>query len=116
VGAGGFAPFYGNAVAPPDEARRLIEAAGNVRRQRGRDKLLLNLMYRHGLRVSEAIDLRWTDFDLDVPKARPFWVRRLKGSKDSVHTLEPDTVRSLRKRAGKVARIGVKSKKAPTRG
>ena len=30
-------------------------------RQRDRDKLLLNLMYRHGLRVSEAIDLRWTD-------------------------------------------------------
>ena len=66
----------------PDEARRLIEAAGDVGRQRERDKLLLNLMYRHGLRVSEAIDLRWTDFDLDVPKARPFWVRRLKGSKD----------------------------------
>ena len=81
----------------PDEARRLIEAAGNVGRQRERDKLLLNLMYRHGLRVSEAIDLRWTDFDLDAPKARPFWVRRLKGSKDTVHTLEPDTVRSLRK-------------------
>jgi type 1 fimbriae regulatory protein FimB len=68
-----------------------------VGRQGQRDKLLLNLMYRHGLRVSEAIDLRWTDFDLDAPKARPFWVRRLKGSKDTVHTLEPDSVHSLRK-------------------
>jgi integrase len=59
-------------------------------RQGERDKLLLNLVYRHGLRVSEAIDLRWTDFDLDAQKARPFRVRRLRGSKDTVHTLEPE--------------------------
>ena len=89
--------MFGGRYLSPDEARRLIEAAGDVGRQRERDKLLLNLMYRHGLRVSEVVDLRWTDFDLDAPKARPFWVRRLKGSKDTVHTLEPDTVRSLRK-------------------
>jgi integrase len=81
----------------PDEARRLIEAAGRVGRQSQRDKLLLTLMYRHGLRVSEVIDLRWTDFDLDAPRDRPFYVRRLKGSKDTVHTLEPDTVRALRR-------------------
>jgi hypothetical protein len=35
------------------------------------------------------MDLRWTDFDLNVPKARSFHVQRLKGSRDSVHTLEP---------------------------
>jgi integrase len=58
---------------------------------------LLTLIYRYGLRVSEAVDLRWADFDLDAPKARPFHVRRLKGSKDSVHTLEPDTVRPLKR-------------------
>jgi integrase len=81
----------------PDEARRVIEAAGQVGRQRERDKLLLTLIYRHGLRVSEAIDLRWVDFDLDAPKDRPFYVRRLKGSKDAVHTLEPDTVRALKR-------------------
>jgi type 1 fimbriae regulatory protein FimB len=105
---GGEKPNVRRKYLSPDEARRLIEAAGNVGRQGERDKLLLTLMFRHGLRVSEAIDLRWTDFDLDAPKARPFfdldapkarpfWVRRLKGSKDPVHTLEPDTVRSLRK-------------------
>ena len=94
---GGEKPNVRRKYLSPDEARRLIEAAGNVGRQGERDKLLLTLMYRHGLRVSEAVDLRWTDFDLDAPKARPFWVRRLKGSKDTVHTLEPDTVRSLRK-------------------
>jgi integrase len=45
----------------PDEARRVIDAAGRVGRQRERDQLLLTMMYRHGLRVGEAVDLRWTD-------------------------------------------------------
>jgi integrase len=81
----------------PDEARRVIEAAGKVGRNGDRDRLLLMLIFRHGLRVSEAIDLRWTDFDLEAPKNRLFHVRRLKGSKDSVHTLEPDTVRALKR-------------------
>src|SRR5215472_6881039 len=79
----------------PDEARRVIGAAGRVGRQRERDKLLLTMMYRHGLRVSEAVDLRWTDFDLDVPRDRPFWVRRSKDGELRTHTLEPDTARLL---------------------
>ena len=81
----------------PDEARRIIEVAGRVSRQRERDQLLLTMMYRHGLRVSEAVDLRWTDFDLDASRDRPFWVRRVKGSKSTTHTLEPDTVRLLQR-------------------
>jgi integrase len=79
----------------PEEARRVIDAAGQIGRQRERDRLLLTMMYRHGLRVSEAIDVRWTDFDLDASRDRPFYVRRLKGSKDATHTLEPDTARAL---------------------
>jgi integrase len=77
--------------------RRVIDAAGRAGRQRDRDKLLLMLMFRHGLRVGEAIDLRWTDFDLDAPRDRPFYVRRLKGSKDGIHTLEPDTALALKR-------------------
>ena len=80
-----------------DEVHRLIGAAGKVGRQGERDKLLLTLIYRHGLRVSEAVDLRWSDFDLETPKNRTLHVRRLKGSKDSVHTLEPDTVGMLKR-------------------
>ena len=75
----------------------MIDAAGGVGRQRERDQLLLMMMYRHGLRVSEAVDLRWTDFDLDASRDRPFWVRRRKGSKTATHTLEPDTVRLLQR-------------------
>ena len=66
----------------PDEVRRVIEAAAQIGRQGERDKLLLTLMYRHGLRVSEAVDLRWQDFDLEAPKDRTLHVRRIKGSKD----------------------------------
>ena len=51
------------------------------------------VIYRHGLRVSEACDLRWDDIDL--PK-RTMIVRRLKGSTDSVHYLERDEVNGLK--------------------
>ena len=48
-----------------------------------------------GCGSGEAVDLRWTDFDLNASRDRPFWVRRVKGSKTTTHTLEPDTVRLL---------------------
>jgi type 1 fimbriae regulatory protein FimB len=53
----------------PDEARRVIEAAGTIGRQPERDKLLLTMLFRHGLRLSEAIDLRWSDFDRMLKRA-----------------------------------------------
>jgi integrase len=90
VPPGGEKPNVRRKYLSPDEARRVIEASARAVRQGERDKLLLTLIYRHCLRVSKAVDLRWTDFDLDASKARPFHVRRLRGSKDSVHMLEPD--------------------------
>ena len=59
-----------------------------------RDWLIGLLIYRHGLRVSEACDLRWDD--LDLPK-RTITVRRLKGSTDSVHYLERDELAGLKR-------------------
>jgi type 1 fimbriae regulatory protein FimB/type 1 fimbriae regulatory protein FimE len=58
-----------------------------------RDWLIGLIIYRHGLRVSEACDLRWDDIDL--PK-RTIIVRRLKGSTDSVHYLERNEVNGLK--------------------
>src|SRR6478609_483022 len=58
-----------------------------------RDWLIGLVIYRHGLRGSEACDLRWDDIDL--PK-RTIIVRRLKASTDSVHYLERDEVNSLK--------------------
>jgi site-specific recombinase XerD len=81
----------------PEEANRLIFAAGKVGRQGLRDQVMLRLIYRHGLRCNEATGARWTDFDLDGSGAKTYHVRRLKGSLDSVHTLERDEVLELRK-------------------
>jgi integrase len=58
-----------------------------------RDWLIGLVIYRHGLRVSEACDLRWDDID---PPKRTIIVRRLKGSTDSVHYLERDEVNGLK--------------------
>src|SRR6476659_6544131 len=58
-----------------------------------RDWLIGLIIYRHGLRVSEACDLRWDDIDL--PK-RTIIIRRLKSSTGSVHYLERDEVNGLK--------------------
>src|ERR1700734_4141940 len=68
------------------EMEKLL-AALKRNRHGHRDWLIGLIIYRHGLRVSEACDLRWDDIDL--PK-RTIIVRRLKGSTDSVHYLERD--------------------------
>jgi site-specific recombinase XerD len=69
-------------------------AALKANRHGNRDWLIGLMVYRHGLRVSEACDLRWDD--LDLPK-RTIAVRRLKGSTDSVHYLERDELAGLKR-------------------
>ena len=69
-------------------------AALKANRRGHRDWLIGLLIYRHGLRVSEACDLRWDD--LDLPK-RTIAVRRLKGSTDSSHYLERDELGGLKR-------------------
>jgi site-specific recombinase XerD len=59
-----------------------------------RDWLIGLLIYRHGLRVSEACDLRWDDIDF---AKRTIMVRRLKGSHDSTHYLERDELAGLKR-------------------
>jgi type 1 fimbriae regulatory protein FimB/type 1 fimbriae regulatory protein FimE len=70
-----------------------VLAALKRNRHGQRDWLVGLIIYRHGLRVSEACDLRWDDIDL--PK-RTIIVRRLKDSTDSVHYLERDELNGLK--------------------
>jgi integrase len=70
-----------------------------------RDWLIGLIIYRHGLRVSEACDLRWDHIDL---RKRTMIVRRLKGSTDSTHYLERDEHKAL----GALWREHAKSKSA----
>jgi type 1 fimbriae regulatory protein FimB len=78
----------------PEEANRLIEAAGRRGRNPFRDKVMLRAIFRHGLRVSEATGLRWSQIDLE---SRTIHIARLKGSLPSTHTLGRDELRDLRK-------------------
>lgn len=68
-----------------DEVTRLIAAAGSVGRHRHRDATLILMMFRHGLRVSEALSLTWDQFDLEAARIH---VRRVKRGKFSIQTLE----------------------------
>ena len=71
-----------------------------------RDWLIGLMIYRHGLRVSEACDLRWDDIDLTK---RTIIVRRLKGSTDSSHYLERDEHKALGELWRTNAKKGIKS-------
>lgn len=78
----------------PDEANRLIDAAGERGRYGFRDKALLRLTYRHGLRASEACEMRWEQIDLEHGT---ILVERLKRGKTASHSMDRDELRDLRK-------------------
>lgn len=59
-----------------------------------RDHLLILMMFRHGLRVSEAISLRRDEVDLDHAR---LWVRRLKNGLAVEHPIAGDELRSLKR-------------------
>ena len=78
------------------EIDQLMKAArsGDSRRYGDRDSTMILVAFRHALRVSELVNLRWSDVDF---KAARLNVRRLKGSISGVHPLEGDELRALRK-------------------
>jgi len=70
----------------PEEVAKLLTATRNDKTSRNpeRDYSLLFLMVRHGLRVSEACQLKLSDIDL-VQKT--IYVHRLKHGKPAVHPI-----------------------------
>ena len=74
------------------EMRRFLEAARHGRHG-VRDYLMMLITYRHGLRVSELVDLRLKDLDLEIGR---LYVRRKKGSLSTHQPIEGDELRSLR--------------------
>jgi type 1 fimbriae regulatory protein FimE len=77
----------------PAEVAKLIKAASRSGRHGPRDKVLVMLMYRHGLRVSEAVSLRWDQVDLEGGLLA---VTRAKNGEPSTHPLRGPELRELR--------------------
>jgi type 1 fimbriae regulatory protein FimB len=69
-----------------DEVNKLLAASKDATLSRNpqRDHCLLFLMVRHGLRVSEACQLKLSDLDLE---RRSIYVHRLKKGKPAVHPI-----------------------------
>ena len=55
---------------------------------------MILIAYRHGLRASELVNLRWSDVDLE---RGTIYCRRAKGSRSSVHPMKPDETAALAK-------------------
>lgn len=75
------------------EVDKLIDAARRSGRNGSRDSAMILLMYRHGLRVSEAIDLRWDQIDFETGRLH---VWRLKNGDPSVQPLAGVELRALK--------------------
>jgi type 1 fimbriae regulatory protein FimB/type 1 fimbriae regulatory protein FimE len=77
----------------PAEIDKLIDAARSTR-WGVRDSTLLLMMFSHGLRVREAVDLKWKQLDLEN---RVFHVVRKKNGRDGDQRLRGSEIRALRK-------------------
>ena len=85
------------------EVAKLLDAVKGATHE-VRDRCLLLLMYRHGLRVSEACGLKLSQVDLDDGVLH---VQRLKGGLSTTHPLRSDEAKALK------AWLVVRSRMAP---
>lgn len=75
------------------EVEKLMNAAGK-NRWGHRDATMILVAYRHGLRASELVDLRWDQVDF---RTATLHVRRVKQGTPSTHPIIGDELRALRR-------------------
>ncbi len=76
----------------PSEVDKLLSATMGSRNA-ARDRCLLFLMFRHGLRVSEACALELSQVDIE---SRVLHVARLKKGLSTTHPLRPNEIKLIR--------------------
>jgi len=97
----------------PAEVEQLMAAASRVGRHGHRDATMVLLAFRHGLRVSELVALRWDQVDL---KQGLLHVHRRKNGTPSTHPLHGPELRALRqleRGTGDAPYVFVSERKAP---
>ena len=77
-----------------EEVESLEKAAREIGRHGHRDATLILLAYRHGLRVSELVSLRWEQIDL---RQGLLHVSRRKNGTPSTHPIRGPEIRALRR-------------------
>jgi integrase len=76
-----------------DEVAQLLRAVKKSRHG-ARNHAMILIAYRHGLRASELVNVRWSDVDLE---RGTLYCRRAKGSRSSLHPMKPDEAAALAK-------------------
>jgi len=71
-----------------------LSAATRQNRHGHRDATMILIAFRHGLRASEAVDLRWDQVDFNRAVLH---IRRSKGGTPSVHPISGMEMRALRR-------------------
>src|SRR5256885_327171 len=99
--AGGMAPSIVNSSVARTreyltaaEIETLTAAARKSSRYGHRDATMILIAYRHGLRASEVCDLQWHQVELATGRLH---VRRSKRGTPSVHPMQGDEIRALRR-------------------
>jgi integrase len=77
-----------------NEVEELMATARKSSRYGHRDATMILIAYRHGLRASEVCDLQWHQIELNAGRLH---VRRSKRGTPSVHPIQGDELRALRR-------------------
>jgi len=92
-------------VLTKEEVKRIIEAT-----ETKKSRLILSLLYSSGLRVSEIVNLKTSDLNIDEKIG---WVRKGKGSKDRAFIISENLAKDIQDYLKKRNNLYVFSKEKP---